>query len=152
MSEQTAKIEKVRENIKSYPNKMDKTGKNPTVYVHGITVQGDATEWEYHSFKQQCEVFIAGQEATFTTEKKQNGQYTNFKIVPVRVEKKSFGGGFNGASKFNPEFEEKRQRMIIAQSSISSAVAFYGETSGKSEEKVLEFAGKIFEWVINKSK
>lgn len=150
MSEQTAKIAKVRENIKSYANKRSVGGKDPMVFVHGVTLEGDPQEWEYHSLKQTCEIFVPQQEATFTTEVKQNGNFTNYKISPVRVEKKSFG--FTPAAKFSPEFEERKQKMIIAQSSVSSAIAFYGETTGKSEEKTLEFAGKIFEWVLNKAK
>lgn len=145
MSEQTAKIAKTRENIKSYPNKMDKTGKNPTVYVHGVTVEGDATEWEYHSFKQTCEAFIAGQEATFTTEVKQNGQYTNHKIVPVRVEKKSFGGG-------GFKSEPKNQEVITALSCASTATNFYSERGQATEEQVLKFADRLYEWTMSKSK
>ena len=153
MSEQTAKIAKVRENIKSYANKRSVGGKDPMVFVHGVTLEGDPQEWEYHSLKQTCEVFVPTQEATFTTEVKVNGNFTNYKISPVRVEKKAFGGGgFSGGFKSNPEADERRQKMIIAQSSLSSAVAFYGETTGKSEEKVFEFAGKMYEWVLNKAK
>lgn len=147
MSEQTAKIAKVRENINSYPNKMDKTGKNPTVYVHGITVEGDAIEWQYHSISQSCTAFVPGQEATFTTEVKVNGNYTNHKIVPVKAEKKSFGGGFGGS-----KFEPRNQEVISGLSAVSTATNFYAQRGQATEEQVLTFAEKIYQWAMSKSK
>jgi len=148
MSEQTAKIAKVRENIKSYANKRSVGGKDPMVFVHGITLENDPQEWEYHSFKQTCEVFVPTQEATFTTEVKVNGNFTNYKISPVRVEKKAFGGGFSGGG---AKYEPKQQEIITALSCASTAANFYQQRQG-SEELALKFAEELYQWASSKSK
>lgn len=149
----TKTVKSVRENVRNF------AGKNGTTYIHMITLDSpvniegvDVLEGEYHSLKPTCESFTAGKEAQFETEKRVNGNYTNYKFKPVKA---AFGGNAGGGGfvgkKTDPVFEERKQRMIIAQSSVSSAIAFYGETSGKSEEKTMEFAGKIFDWVLKKA-
>lgn len=147
----TKTVKSVRENVRNF------TGKNGTTYIHMITLDSpvaiegtDVLEGEYHSLKPTCESFTAGKEATFETEKRvsPDGKYTNYKFKPVKQAPAFTGNGFKKA---DPEFEKLKQKMIIAQSSIGSAVAFYGETSGKTEEKVLEFAGKIYDWVIKRA-
>jgi len=148
MSEQTAKVVKVRENIKSYPNKMDKTGKNPNVYVHGITLENDPQEWEYHSVAPTCIKFQPQQEATFTTEVKQNGSFTNHKISPAASEKPAFVKSFNaGGAKYEP----KNQEVITGLSCASTAANFYQQRQG-TEEQVVAFAEKLFNWAMSKSK
>lgn len=57
---------------------------------------------------------------------------------------------FKGAVK-DPTFEEKKQRMIIAQSSLSSACNMYGQGS-KTPEQIIEVAKQFYNWVIETSK
>jgi len=150
---QTGKVKQVRENIKSYPNKRDTTGKNPMVYVHGITIEGDPIEWEYHSLAQTCTKFVPTQEATFITETKQNGNFTNHKISPVEAKPVTgFGGGFK-----KPTGSYSDQGRIAAMSVMSTAVDFYRERSTGldgsplKKEHVFALAEEIFAWVYTKS-
>lgn len=129
-----AKIKQIRENVRHYD------GKSGTIYIHAITVEGDAQEYEYHCAKPECEKFAVGVEAEFTTETKVNGQYTNHKIIPVN---KPFIPKFQGAS-------TKDQGTIAALSSVSSAVNFYQQRNG-TEKDVMDFAEKIFTWATSKS-
>jgi hypothetical protein len=143
MSEQTKKVVKVRENIRSYPNKQPaSSAKNPTVFIHGITLEGDPQEFEYHSFSQECKNFVAGQDATFTTEVKENGKFTNYKISPVR-EQKPFG------AKAFTKNGDKPQEVITALSCASTAANFYQQRQG-TEEEVLKFAERLYQWVSAK--
>lgn len=75
----------------------------------------------------------------------------------INVEKPKSGGG--GWKQKSPEeiaaaqaFEERKQRMIIAQSSAASAAQFYIQKGQVSEEDVLKFADKIYNFVIEKAK
>lgn len=51
------------------------------------------------------------------------------------------GGGKN---------DDARQKMIVAQSSLSTAANFYRERSEGTEETVLKFAEKMYNWVMSK--
>lgn len=138
--QQTKLVTKVRESVKNYPNKKDTTGKNPTVYVHMISVEGDPQEWEYHSHNPVCTNFVPQQEATFTTEVKVNGAYTNYRIAPFTLlNKPSF-----------KKFEQKDQGAITALSCLSSACNYYQQRNG-SEAEVMAFAEKMFQWANSKS-
>lgn len=139
---ETKKVKQVRENIKNYPTKLGATN-----FVHGITLEGDAQEWEYHSVSDKCVKFIPGVEATFTTEVKQNGSYTNYKISPINPDgAKKFvgGGGFKQ--------EPKDQGAITALSIYSSTmVGFQGSVDVKDWSKVLERCELAWAWVKSKS-
>lgn len=86
---ETKMIEQVRENVKEYD------GRNGHIHVHMVKVEGDPEEWEYHSLTPECKKFTPKEEATFTTDVRVNGQYTNRKISPVTdmAKPKKFGGG-----------------------------------------------------------
>lgn len=58
---------------------------------------------------------------------------------------------FKGAVK-DPAFEEKKQRMIIAQSSMSSAVQYFQQRQPTSSEDIFTLATKIYNWVTETSK
>lgn len=112
MSEQKAVIISVTP-LGSY-NFQDKTN-----YKFGIIYNGSPDMWEYHTSKSSQTEFVVGQEATFTTEVKQNGQYTNRKIKPVKPQQQSSGPGFKkpfGGGGKTPE----QEKLITLQSIFSS--------------------------------
>lgn len=136
---QTKRVVKVREAIKTY------SGKNGQITVHGITVEDDPQEWEYHSLQPTCSKFKPNEEVTFTTEVKQNNNYTNYKISPINTT-----GPFVKGAPFKQE--SKDQGLITALSSVSTAVNFYQHQSPRvNEDIVLAFAEKIFIWANSKS-
>jgi hypothetical protein len=53
---------------------------------------------------------------------------------------------------FTPVDNDLKQRMIIAQSSLSSAVEFYKNRTMSDTNDVLETAKVFYKWVINTSK
>lgn len=142
---QTAKVVRVREN-----SKKGYLGKNGQIFIHLITVENSDIEWEYHSQKDTCTKFVAGQEATFTTEVKTNGNFVNNKISPVTVPTGNPNAGGYGA-KPTYKAEPKDQGAIQAMSCVSSAVNHYQNRKDGSEEAVLAFAEKIHQWVSTKS-
>jgi hypothetical protein len=71
------RVKLVKENARNY------NGQKGTVYIHMITFDDDSTG-EHHSTKQQSEFFKQGLEVDFECEVKVNGQYTNYKIKPVK--------------------------------------------------------------------
>jgi len=99
---------------------------------YGITFQGSPTTWEYHTSKPNTQ-FVQGQEATFTIETKVNGQYTNYRIKPVKGANPSTGGGgfkksgFGGGSAKSPE-----QNRLITLQGIFGAIC----TKAQGNEKV----------------
>jgi hypothetical protein len=138
--ETTKKVTKVRENIKNYQ------GKNGPVYVHGITLEGDPQEWEYHSLTDKCTKFVPTQEATFTTDVKQNGNYTNYKISPVQAAKPAFnkGSGFKQ--------EPKDQGLISWLSCFSSVCNLYAQSSEINNfQSLLNKANQAFEEALKHS-
>lgn len=85
-----------------------------------------------------------GTEHSYTIENK-NG---NNKIV-IDQPQNNRGGNF---PKKDPETEALKQRMIIAQSSLSNAVEFLKGQQPTSREMIFDLAGAMYDWVINKSK
>lgn len=138
---ETKKVVKVQENGK----KSYKLSDGTEMFCHVINIEGDATDWVYHSKDKECKKFTPQEMATFTTEVKQNGQYTNYKISPVEQKKQFGGGGFKGTPQ-----QPRDQGAIQAMSCVSSAVNFYQQRQG-TEEEVMAFAEKIFQWVSSKS-
>lgn len=115
MNEVTAKILKVLENQGSFAAK-DGSG---NWYKHGIIYEGSSQVWELLNRTPNCTEFKEGEEATFTTETKQNGQYVNNKIRPVKTA--SSAGGFkpgfksSGGGGFKAK-DPKTERLIVIQS------------------------------------
>lgn len=133
---ETKIVDKVRENIKSY------NGKKGQIYVHGITLSGDPQEWEFHSSSQSCTKFVPKQEATFTTEVRQNGQYTNYVIKP-EMQQKPFGG---------KNYDSKDNGAITAMSIYSSTMnGLQGSMDVKDWAKVKERCELAWEWIQSKS-
>lgn len=142
----TKTVKSVRENVRNF------AGKNGTTYIHMITLDSpvaiegtDVLEGEYHSLKQTCESFTAGKEATFETEKRvsPDGKYVNYKFKPVKQAPVFTGNGFKKS-------EPKDQGTITALSCASTAANFYQQREG-TEEKVLAFAERLFQWAKSKS-
>lgn len=136
---ETKIVDKVRENIKSY-----NSTKNGATYVHGITLTGDLQEWEYHSLSDKCTKFIPKQEATFTTEVRQNGNYTNHIIKPIQPQKQQ-GGGFK---KSDPKDEGAITAMSIYSSTMNG---LQGSMDVKDWNKVKERCELAWEWIKSKS-
>ncbi len=132
-----AKIEKVRENIRSYEAK----ALRKMMYVHGITVAGDPTEWEYSSSNAKCEHFVPGQEAEFTTEVTEKGGFTNRKIVPIRAPKPTFGGGGPG---------KRDSEIITALSAASTAATFCASKPSATTSDMLTLAEQVYTWAMSK--
>lgn len=144
--ETTKKIERVRENIKNY------VGKNGQIYVHGVTVEGDPQEWEYDSQQDKCTKFTPGIEATFTTEVKVNGNYTNYKIKPVFTNKPAFGGAVGGGGFKGGGFkaEPKDQKQITWLSCFSSVCNLYtGSSLITNFDEILAKANKAYEEALS---
>lgn len=140
----TAKIKKVAEQ-----GKRGYTGKNGEMFIHIVTLETPIegiSEWEYHSKSPTCTKFVAGQEATFTTEVKQNGQYTNYKISPVAPMPQFSGGGGGGFKR-----EVKDEGRISALSAASSAATFYSSRMNATPEMLLDLAERIYQFSVSKS-
>lgn len=94
--------------------KREGDGKYGHYYIHGITFEnGDAGDYMAKSNPQKY--FIVGQEADYTKETTQNGNYTNVVIKPVQAAQG--GKGFFGGS---PTAQNKRTALECA---VSLAVA-----------------------------
>jgi hypothetical protein len=139
-------IKKIAENVRSYNDK------HGTKYIHIITVMEpimvegvSVVDFEYHSISQSCTSFIAGQIATFEVEKRVNGKYINYKMKPVKPPevpqeeppKKTFG-------------YPKDEGRISALSAASTAANYYHQRES-TEDKVMAFAERIWQWANSKS-
>ncbi len=51
---------------------------------------------------------------------------------------------------YDPKDDERRQRLIVAQSSIKTAIDFFGPESEISLQNVINKADEIFDWVMSK--
>jgi hypothetical protein len=145
---QTKLINKIAENVRNYQ------GKNGTTYIHTVSLKdpidvegASVVDFEYHALTATCEKFVAGQEATFDVEKRVNGQYTNYKIKPIQVQKPAFAG----AAPFAKKYESKNQEVITALSCASTSANFYQQRQA-TEEQVIVLADKLYNWAMSKSK
>jgi len=146
----TKTVKSVKENTRKYD------GSKGTLYVHMVTltepvnVEGDdVSELEYHSQSATCEKFVAGQAATFETEKRVNGKYSNYKIKPVAQQAGGFGGGFTpraAGSKYVP----KDEGIMTAQSCAATSAQYYQKREGSTSD-VIKFAEELHKWVLSKS-
>lgn len=121
MNEQKAIILSVAP-LGTYP-----TRDGATMHKFGITYQGSQTQYEYHTSKVPQTDFVQGQEATFITEVKVNGNYTNYRIKPVKTQVSSGGGGgfkkgFSGGNAKTPE-----QNRLASIQSIFASVCNLGQ-------------------------
>lgn len=90
--------------------------------------------------------FGVGEECTFTSEEKQyNGvTYHNAKLFSPPPAQGGFQKPAQGGQK-----TDAVQKYIIRQSSISSAVNFYKDKSGATEDQVITFAEKIVNYIYS---
>lgn len=114
---------------------------NKIVYYHDVEFE-NGDKGQIGTLTSNPDKLSVGTEHTYHIEQSGN----NKKIVIEQPQ-----NGFKGGSKFNTEFEEKKQKMIIAQSSLSSACNMYNQGS-KTPEQILEIAEKFYNWVINTAK
>jgi hypothetical protein len=92
--------------------------------------------------------WTVGSTVNYTLTPNANPKYLG-KLTLIKDADKQFPSSSNGFS--NPVDNDLKQRMIIAQSSLSSAVEFYkGQTLDVSD--TLACAKKFYDWVINTSK
>lgn len=143
----TGKVKQVREQgRKGY------TGKNGEMFVHMVTLEepiDGISEFEYHSKSPTCSKFVAGEVATFTTEKRTNGQYTNYKIMPAVAS--PFVATNNNAKGAVGGFIPKDEGRISALSAASSAATFYSGKLSSTPEQVMELAERIYQFALSKS-
>jgi hypothetical protein len=140
----TAKIKQVREQ-----GKKGYTGKNGEMFVHMVTLEEPIDgiyEYEYHSKSPTCSKFVAGQDATFTTEKRVNGNYTNYKIMPAVATPFVAGGAAKGGG-----FAPKDEGRISALSAASSAANFYSGKLSSTPEQMMDLAERIYQFALSKS-
>lgn len=147
MNEVTAKILTVLENQGSFPAK-DGSG---TWYKHGVIYEGSSQVWELLNRTANCTEFKVGEEATFTTETKQNGNYTNYKIRPSKTASASggFKSGFksSGGGGFKPK-DPKTERLIVIQS-VFAALCNKTQGSTVTTDQVWAATKKIYDEMMS---
>lgn len=78
------------------------TGSYGEYHVYEVTFD-NGDKGNYLAKKNPQDVFKEGQEAEYTIEKKENGQYVNYQVKPVQQ--------VNGFPKGNPVYEHKRTAL-----------------------------------------
>lgn len=106
----TVKVTAVKENAREYD------GKSGHLHVHAITLEDSPHTWEYHSIDPKCKHFQVGQSANVELTESQKGQYTNYKIAPVREPK-------DGGS-----YQSKDSGIITWLSCFSSVCTAYAQS------------------------
>lgn len=130
--------------IKSIEFKNEWVGTNGTVFYHFITFEnGDSGQ--IGAKAKLPEKLQVGKPLDYeiTTDDKGNKKVKAIQL-PGNVQK----GGF----KMDPEFEAHKQRMIIAQSSLSASVQFYQQRSGIDPLQVQATASEFYKFVMELSK
>ena len=147
MNEVTAKITNVLENQSSFPAK-DGSG---NWYKHGIIYEGSSQMWELLNRTPTCTEFKEGEEATFTTETKVNGNYTNYKIRPKSAAPSGgFKPGFKpsgGGGGFKPK-DPKTERLIVIQS-VFAALCNKTQGSTVTTDQVWTATKKIYDEMMS---
>ena len=139
METKTEKIIAVQENKRQF------SGRTGPIFVHLIRFENDKENklWEYHSANEVCDKFKEGETATFTTEIKQRGQYTDYTIKPGgQSTGRPFGGGGG---------QKKDEGVITYLSCFSSACNFFATKVHASEEDLFSLAEKAFNKAMSKS-
>lgn len=74
----------------------------------------------------------------------------NVKIKAISLPPNVYKGG--SGKQFDPEAESLKQRMIIAQSCLSSSAQFYQQKTGIDPIQVMSTAKEFYDWVLETSK
>lgn len=141
METKTEKITAVQENKRQF------LGRTGTIFVHLIRFENDSENkvWEYHSSNEVCDKFKEGEKATFITEIKQRGQYTDYTIKPYQQ------GAGGGGKPFSGSMQKRDEGLIVFQSCFSSACNFYARKLHATEEDVFALTEKAFNKAMLKS-
>jgi hypothetical protein len=147
MNEVTAKILNILENQSSFAAK-DGSG---LWHKHGIIYEGSSQMWELLNRTPTCTEFKVGEEASFTTETKVNGNFTNYKIRPKSAAPsggfkpgfKSGGGGFKQA-------DPNKERRIVLES-IFQSICNKTQGSTVTVDQVWSATEKIYDKLMSLS-
>lgn len=124
-------------------SKIKKVSFNRTFEMNGETYYAHTYEFEdggtLNANHKKQEPFKVGDEAEY--EVTGEDKYGNNK---GKVRKPS---DFQSGSVKN---DDARQKMIVAQSALSTAANFYRERSEGTEDSVIEFAERMYNWVMSK--
>ena len=112
-------------------------GKFGLMYKFEVEMENGDTG-EYSSKSKDQDKFVTGQEVEYEFV---GGQFP--KVKPVYQKPQSFGGGFKE--------DPNRQRLIVKQSSLKSAVDFC-DSSKCGVEDVLKIAQRFTDWVMEDKK
>lgn len=130
--------------IKSIEFKNEWTGTNGVVYYHTITFEnGDSGQ--IGAKAKLPEKLSVGKSLDYEITTDDKG---NKKVKAIQLP----GGVQKGAFKLDPEAEAHKQRMIVAQSSLSAAVQFYQQRTGVDPIAVQNTAEEFYNFVMNISK
>lgn len=136
--ETTAKIVSVQENQRQWEYQ------GSQFFDHYIKYEGSDQVWTYASKSPTCDKFKVGEQATFETLIKENGQYKNFKIKPVQP---AGNGAYSGGKKADP----KDQGMITFLSLYSSTCNFYAQRGQATIDQVLTDTEKAYKKALEHS-
>ena len=116
------------------------TGKYGTMFIHDITFEND-DKGQYLSKEQAQTSFKVGEVADYTKEEKQNGEYTNISIKPVRENKQ---GSLAPAKGRNESFALSYAKDI--------ACAYITKGAELGDAQMLVLAEKLYVWLESKNK
>lgn len=136
MEPQKAKIVSVQENQRQW------SYQGSDFFDHYIKIEGSDQVWTYASKSPVCDKFKAGEEATFTTEIQERGQYKNYKIRPVQQATNGYAG---------KKAEPKDSGIITFLSLYSSTCNFYAQRGQATIDQVLIDTEKAFKKAIEHS-
>lgn len=112
------------------------------MYVYEVQFE-NKDKGQYSSTSENQNKFIKDQEIDYTIETRNNNGYTNMVIKPVQ--QNTFGGG----KKYDTVQDLKRQKVIVAQNSMTNASNLVG--NGKIDIKDLsKYAELMYSWAMTK--
>lgn len=130
--------------IKSIEFKNEWTGANGTVYYHAITFEnGDSGQIGAKSKLPEKLQVGKSLDYEITTDDKGNKKVKAISL-PNNVQK--------GGKPYDPVAEALKQRMIIAQSCLSSSAQYWQQRSGADPLQVTTTAEEWYKWVLEISK
>lgn len=121
--------------------KNEYSGKHGVVYYHDIQFE-NGTKGSIGAKTKLPEKLQVGKSLDFEAVTDDRG---NVKIKAIQLPPNTQRG-------FNPEAEALKQRMIIAQSSLSNAVQYCSSNLPCSEEELMKVAKRFYDWVLETSK
>lgn len=130
--------------IKSIEFTREWTGPNGVLFYHNIEME-NGDKGQIGTKSKLPEKLQVGKSLDYETTKDEKG---NVKIKALQLPNGVQKGGF----KQDPEVEAHKQRMIVAQSSLSAAVQFYQQRSGVDAFGVQETAREFYNFVMDISK